>query len=74
MHGTRTVLMDVKRGRYWGLDDVGSRIWSLLQDHNTIDDIVNRLSCEYEAPADRLQDDVRKFVSTMLQLKLLRAS
>jgi len=73
MHGTRTVLLDAYSGHYWGLDDVGTRIWSLMQDGLTdANDIAEKLGEEYDVPLERLRSDVTAFFESMRRLKVLR--
>jgi hypothetical protein len=71
MHGTRTVLLDARSGHYWGLDEVGSRIWMLAVQGFSPPRIVERLAAEYEAPVDELSSDVEAFLSKMRASKLL---
>jgi hypothetical protein len=74
VHGTRTVLMDTRGGHYWGLDDVGSRIWTLAQRGYSVAAITKKLSEEYDAPEEQLDRDVERFVASMCQLKLLEVA
>jgi len=72
-HGTRTVLLDARNGHYWGLDEVGSRIWTLVQSGLTPDQIAIQLSEEYDAPLPRLQSDVESFMQRLRAAKLMEA-
>jgi hypothetical protein len=74
VHGTRTVLMDTKHGHYWGLDDVGSRIWMLAREGYSVAAITHKLSDEYDAPEAQLQRDVQRFVASMCEMKLLEVA
>ncbi len=71
MHGTRTVLLDSRSGRYYGLDEVGSRIWSLAREGLPPAGIAARLAEEYDAPPDRLADDVTAFIAQLKDTRLL---
>ncbi|HEX2516503.1 MAG TPA: PqqD family protein, partial [Chloroflexota bacterium] len=53
-----SVLLDVSSGLYYGLDEVGSRIWTLLNEALDLETIVSRLTDEYEAAPDELRRDV----------------
>jgi hypothetical protein len=55
--GDRTVLLDPVGGEYYGLDEVGTRIWQLLPEHPTATALADRLFAEYEAPRERLEAD-----------------
>ncbi|HET9439390.1 MAG TPA: PqqD family protein [Longimicrobiales bacterium] len=71
MHGTRTVLLDSRSGHYYGLDEVGSRIWSLAQAGFAPSSIAEKLAEEYDAPPDRLRSDVQAFLSELRNSRLL---
>jgi hypothetical protein len=62
VHGDRTVLLDLRRERYYSLDDVGTRVWALLGDGADVPVIVARLAEEFDAPADRIAADVDAFL------------
>ena len=71
MHGTRTVLLDSRSGRYFGLDEVGSRIWTLAQAGYSPSTIADKLAQEYDAPPERLQRDVAHFINELRESRLL---
>jgi hypothetical protein len=71
MHGTRTVLLDSRSGHYYGLDEVGSRIWNLAQAGFAPASIAAKLAQEYDAPAEKLQQDVQSFISHLKSSRLL---
>ncbi|HEY0808741.1 MAG TPA: PqqD family protein [Longimicrobiales bacterium] len=74
MHGTRTVLLDSRSGHYYGLDEVGSRIWYLAEAGFVPSSIAEKLAEEYDAPADRLQRDVEEFLTGLKDSQLLEDS
>ena len=71
MHGTRTVLLDSRSGHYYGLDEVGSRIWHLAEAGFPPSTIAEKLAQEYDAPAERLQQDVHEFINGLKHSRLL---
>ncbi len=60
-----TVLLSAEAGKYYGLDEIGTRIWMLLQEDPRLGGVHARLSQEYEAPTDRLWDDLVRLVTEM---------
>ena len=50
------VLLDLKEGFYFGLNDVGSRIWTLIGEQRTLAEICDTLITEYEVSRDELED------------------
>lgn len=65
------VLLDVKGGGYYGLNEVGSRIWSLLREGRALADVVTTLLEEYDVSEDRLRSDIVRFLSVMHSRGLL---
>jgi len=61
----RTVLLDLGAEHYFGLDEVGSDIWLHLVQPRSVPEIAACLAIEYAAPADRLEEDVRRFMTDM---------
>ena len=63
--GGRTVLLDVERGRYYTLDEVGGRIWGLLGEGSTCAAIVDALRREYDVEASRVEADVASLLAQL---------
>lgn len=74
VHGTRTVLLDARNGHYWGLDEVGTRIWAHLSEGMSREEVAKRLADEYDADLEDLQADVDAFLDTLRKSKLVRRS
>lgn len=51
--GGEAVILNLKTGAYHGLDPVGARIWNLLAESTTVNDILDALLKEYEVEPDR---------------------
>jgi hypothetical protein len=51
-------ILNLKAGVYYGLDDVGARIWTLLQEPKTVSEIRDVLLQEYDVEADRCKRDL----------------
>jgi|SRR4051812_35321140 len=67
-----TVLLNVSTGVYFGLDDVGTRIWQLLVEGADTEAIVDRLLTEYEVDREQLRTDVTVFVEQLHEHGLVR--
>jgi len=65
------VLLEVESGRYYGLNETGTRMWSLLVEHGRVDMALQSLLQEYEVSSDRLQEELFHFVETLASRKLL---
>ena len=66
------VLLETGTGRYYGLNEVGTRMWSLLHLHREIGAVCRALLAEYEVPEDRLREDLERFVETLAARGLVR--
>jgi hypothetical protein len=69
--GGEAVLLDVASGSYFGLDEVGTRIWQLIAGGELLAAIVATLASEYDAPEDRLRSDLIRLVDELVASKLL---
>jgi hypothetical protein len=66
------VLLETGSGRYYGLNEVGTRMWSLLQLHGETETACHALLMEYDVPEDRLREDLLRFVETLAARGLVR--
>lgn len=66
-----TVLLDLKREQYFGLDDVGSRIWTLIEAGESVDAIVRTLGEEYDAGPQQIEHDLRRLLTELAQAGLI---
>jgi hypothetical protein len=60
-------------GAYFGLDAVGSRIWSLLDEPRSARELAELLEAEYDAPRERLRADAEALLAALLKAKLVEA-
>lgn len=58
----RSILLDLQNERYLGLDEVGTRIWSLVRQGVPKATIVDRLEEEYDVTREQLEADVTAFL------------
>jgi hypothetical protein len=56
--GEETVILDLASGTYFGLDPVGARIWQLLTEGKTLDDVCATMLAEYEVTREDIERDV----------------
>jgi hypothetical protein len=67
------LMMSNATGRYYGLDEVGRRIWELLERPMTIAEICARLCEEFEVNAQECEVAVMKFVNDMVDNGVVHA-
>ncbi len=63
--GARMVMLDPRRGEYFGLDEVGAAIWTQLAEGRTLTELVDALEREYAAPRAELERDAAAFVARL---------
>jgi Coenzyme PQQ synthesis protein D (PqqD) len=56
--GGETAILDLKAGMYYGLDDVGARVWNLIQAPRNVSDIRDMLLEEYDVAPERCERDL----------------
>jgi len=59
------VLLATESGKYFGLNEVGTRLWSLLHLHGDVEAVCLALLAEYDVPEARLREDVAQFVGAL---------
>lgn len=60
-----TVLLGLKTARYYGLTDVGARIWALVQQPTRVSSICETIGKEYDVAPEQCQADVLKFLDDL---------
>lgn len=68
------VLLDLRRDRYFGLDESGTRFWAVLSEGRTIDEAAGQLAEEYDAPLERLRADAAAFAARLCDAGLLEVA
>jgi hypothetical protein len=66
-------ILDLKAGVYHGLDAVGARIWHLLQESKTADQLRDVLLQEYDVDADRCERDLLALLQRLADEGLVEA-
>lgn len=66
------VILDLKSSSYFGLDEVGVRAWQLLQDNPSFRNVCETLLGEYEVEPERLEKDLEKLVTHLVDAGLAR--
>jgi hypothetical protein len=64
--GGESVLLDVSRGTYFGLDEVGTAIWIALQDTADLHLVRDRLIAQFEVSSTRAELDLVGFLEELV--------
>jgi hypothetical protein len=60
-----TVLLDLKSERYYALDDVGTRFWRLMTEHEDLDHVVAAMLEEFDVDEATLRSDLEALVEKL---------
>ncbi len=69
--GDESVLLNLSNEQYYGLDDVGSRMWAAITTSPSIQAAYEHLLGTYDVEADRLRQDLQAMVEELLQNGLI---
>jgi len=69
------VLLNVVTGQYFGLDEVGSRVWMLLQQDGEagtpIGTLQDRVLAEFDVDGSTAHDDLTSLIGQLLEQQLV---
>jgi len=65
------LMMSIEKGSYYSLNSVGARIWELLENPMTFDELVAQLLEEYDIAAETCRLEVENFVNALRERGLL---
>ena len=69
--GGETIVLDLPNSQYFAITGVGSRVFELLGEDRTLDDLVATVVAEYEVDEPTARRDVQAFVDRLHQAQLL---
>jgi hypothetical protein len=64
-------ILNIKNGVYYGLDPVGARIWSLMQQPRAVGEIQNTIVDEYDVEPERCSHDLLGLLEKLLSEGLI---
>lgn len=66
-----TVLLDLQSSQYFGLNEVGSRVWALLAEGHDLMAVRDRLLDEYDVTAAVLEPDLAALIDDLVDAGLV---
>ena len=66
-----TVMMSIENGEYYGLDDIGSRIWELIEHPVKVSDLIDTLLERFDVDRETCKIDVLKFLNELNEDRIL---
>lgn len=65
------IMLDVTLGKYFTLNHVAARIWEILEDPKTEDEICGALLEEYEVEENECRNEVIEYLEKMIKFGLV---
>jgi len=65
------VLLNLETGIYFGLNDVGTRMWNLIQEHGSLRKVFDQMLLEYEVTPEALEGDLCQLAAQLCEKGLL---
>lgn len=56
------VLLSLTNEQYYGMNDVGRHMWTLLHDHGDVDAVITQLQSHYDADVATLRRDLLNLI------------
>jgi hypothetical protein len=72
--GGEIVLLNLESGKYYGLDEIGARMFTLLHDKGKLEIVYAMLLEEYKVDAERLKKDLIELVDELARNDLVKVS
>jgi hypothetical protein len=64
------VLLDLKSGTYFGLNEVGARAWQLMLEHGQLSDVLGVLLQEFDAESEVVERDLLELAGQLVARQL----
>jgi hypothetical protein len=68
------VILNLETGTYFGLNEVGTRIWALIQEHRSLGRVFEAMRAEYGVSPDVLKSDLLRLVEELQAKGLVSVS
>jgi hypothetical protein len=68
----KAVIMSVDNGKYYNLDDIGSRIWALIETPTPVGAVCDQMVQEFEVERATCEGDVLVLINRLLENNLIR--
>ena len=65
------VMMHLEKRKYFGLNPVGKKIWDMIQQPKSFDEIVENLLREYDVEKERCMSEVRTFLDNAIKNEII---
>ena len=67
-----TVMMDTNFEHYFGIKEVGARIWEILEHPTTLDELCEKLISEFDVSGEQCKQDILPFLTDLAEHEMVR--
>jgi hypothetical protein len=71
--GDEAVILNIKSGVYFGLNEVGARVWTLIQEPVSIARVIQTLLGEYDVEPEQCKEEVLSLIKELIDVSLVEA-
>ena len=68
------VILSLKNGSYYGLEQLGSQIWNLLQQSKSLEEIRDAIVRDYEVEKEECEHDIQELLQELLDAELIEVA
>lgn len=72
VHNEELVLLNMKDGMFYGIDEIGHYIWSFMEKKVELDSITKFISEKYSISEEQAHKDIMEFVNQLSIYKLVK--
>lgn len=65
------VMMSIEQGKYYGLDEIGTRIWKLIEQPQSVSKLLETLLSEYDVDNKTCEKDVLSLLNGLLEENMI---
>lgn len=70
--GDESVILNLDNGQYYGLDEIGSRMLDLIDEHGQFETVVNVLLGEYDVEVEKITADLQELLGDLKEQGIVR--
>lgn len=61
------VILKLKSGEYYTLNEVGQHVWQAISDQQNVEGIIKQIVDQFDVTYEKAKEDVMKFLDSMLK-------
>lgn len=66
-----TVLLHAETGQYFTMNEVGSTVWSYLENPARVEDLLARIEADFDVAEANSKSDLREFLAELISIGVL---